>query len=77
MLLLRRRRGQSIIIGRHAEITVKIVEEKNGTITLGIEAPKAILVDRAEMYRKREAELLPPENTQEIKADQGDNYVTT
>ncbi len=75
MLLLRRRRGQSIVIGRHAEITVKVVEEKNGTITLGVEAPKAILIDREEMYRKREGELLPPESTREINTEKGDDNV--
>jgi carbon storage regulator len=76
MLLLRRRRGQSIVIGRHAEITVKIIEEKDGTITLGIAAPKAILVDREEVYRKRQAEPQAPEFSEELMTERGCHHVT-
>jgi carbon storage regulator CsrA len=67
MLLLQRRRGQSVVIGRHAEIKVKIIEEKDGNITLGIEAPKAVSIDREEMYKKRMTEFSLSQNFSEMK----------
>lgn len=54
MLVLRRSRGQSIIIDAHAKITVKILREDNGVISLGIDAPKSVSVDRLEVYLKRQ-----------------------
>jgi carbon storage regulator CsrA len=53
MLVLRRSRGQSIVIGNNAEIIVKILHEDKGIICVGIEAPKSILVDRMEVFKKR------------------------
>jgi carbon storage regulator len=67
MLLLRRKRGQSIVIGRHAEIKVKIIKEEDGVVTVGIEAPSAILVDREELYRKKEVERLAAQLPQDMK----------
>lgn len=59
MLVLRRQAGQSIVIGRHAEIVIKVLHEEKGIISIGIAAPKAIAVDREEVYRKRESERNP------------------
>lgn len=53
MLVLRRNCGQSIVIGEHAEIIVKVLREENGTISLGIDAPKKMPVDRLEIFEKR------------------------
>lgn len=55
MLVLRRTSGQSIVIGKNAEIVVKILKEDRGIISVGIDAPKAILVDRLEVYKRRQA----------------------
>lgn len=54
MLVLRRNRGQSIVIGKHAEIIVKVLEDKNGVIRIGINAPKDVNVDRLEVYKQRQ-----------------------
>ena len=54
MLVLRRIAGQSIVIGENAEITIKILQDKNGVISVGIDAPKNILVNRLEVHEKRQ-----------------------
>ena len=52
MLVLGRRAGESIRIG---DITVKIVEARNGQIKVGIDAPKDIPIVRQELEGKRDA----------------------
>ena len=54
VLVLRRIAGQSIVIGENAEITIKILQDKNGVISVGIDAPKNILVNRLEVHEKRQ-----------------------
>lgn len=53
MLVLRRVSGESIVIGKNAEIVVKILSCENGTISIGIDAPQVIQVDRLEIFEKR------------------------
>lgn len=55
MLVLRRSCGQSIVIGAYAEITIKVLREDKGVITLGIQAPRSVQVDRLEIYQKRQS----------------------
>jgi carbon storage regulator CsrA len=57
MLVLRRSCGQSFVIGKNAEIIVKILSEENGVVSVGIAAPKSIAVDRLEVYEKRQLNL--------------------
>lgn len=64
MLVLRRNLGQSVVIGRNAQITVKVLREDNGVISLGIAAPKSIPVDRLEVYEKRIENNQPHEVSQ-------------
>ena len=56
MLVLNRKLGQSIVIAD--EITIKVLEIKNGSVRLGIVAPDDTQVDRLEIYeaKKREGE---------------------
>ena len=55
MLVLNRKLGQSIVIAD--EITIKVLEVKNGSVRLGIVAPSDTQVDRLEIYEaKREGE---------------------
>lgn len=62
MLVLRRTCGQSIVIGKNAEILVKVLRDENGTISIGIDAPKSVQVDRFEIYEKRRLQALSPSN---------------
>lgn len=59
MLVLRRTRGQSIIIENNEDvIVVKIIKNENGVISIGVDAPKSITVDRQEIYEKRKSDPL-------------------
>ena len=50
MLVLSRRRDQTLVIGDNVEVTV--LEIKGGQVRLGINAPKAIPVHRGEIHAK-------------------------
>jgi carbon storage regulator len=50
MLKLRRYVGQSIHIGEH--IKVIFLEQKNGSLMIGIEAPKDVRILRSEIANK-------------------------
>lgn len=50
MLVLTRKPGESIVIGN--EVTVTIVEMRNGQVRIGIEAPRSIEVHRKEVYEQ-------------------------
>ncbi|MGC8971100.1 MAG: carbon storage regulator CsrA [bacterium] len=50
MLVLTRKRGQSILVGDDVEITVLEIDRDH--VKLGISAPKAIKVYRRELYEE-------------------------
>lgn len=54
MLVLSRKRDESIIIGDGVRITV--VDIRGDKVRLGIDAPKEVAVHRAEVYRAIERE---------------------
>lgn len=54
MLVLSRRKDETIMIGDHVEIT--IVDIKGDTVRLGIAAPKSVAVHRKEIYEAIQAE---------------------
>lgn len=54
MLVLTRKRDESIIIGDNIRVTV--VEVRGDQVKLGIEAPRAIPVHREEVYKEIQAE---------------------
>jgi len=59
MLILMRRVGERLMIGD--DVIVKILEVEGNRVSIGIEAPKNILVDREEVFNKRREEQgLPP-----------------
>ena len=62
MLVLTRKAGQSINIG--ADIIIRVFDIHNGSVKIGIEAPRELAVYREEIYEKlkehnREAARLP------------------
>jgi carbon storage regulator len=66
MLVLSRKKNESIIINDH--ITVTVVEIRGDKVRLGIDAPKDVTVHRREVYeailnqsKLREAPLAAPE----------------
>ena len=48
MLVLSRRKDESIMIGNNIKITV--MDVRGGKVRLGVEAPKDVLVHRQEVY---------------------------
>jgi|TARA_B100001939_G_scaffold243171_1_gene210595 carbon storage regulator len=50
LLVLSRRRDQTLVIGDNVEVTV--LEIKGGQVRLGINAPKAVSVHRGEIHAK-------------------------
>ncbi len=54
MLVLSRRKDETIMIGDDVEIT--IVDVKGDTVRLGIAAPKSVAVHRKEIYEAIQAE---------------------
>ena len=54
MLVISRKKGESVFIGEDIEITVTKIEE--GTVKLSISAPRSITILRKELYREIEEE---------------------
>lgn len=53
MLVLSRRAGESIVIGD--DVTITILDVRGDVVRVGIEAPRAVKVHRAELLRELEA----------------------
>lgn len=55
MLILTRKKGETICIGH--DVTVTILDIKGGAqIRIGIQAPKEVSIDRAEIRARKDAE---------------------
>lgn len=50
MLILGRRAGESLVIGDHISVTILSVEP-GGSVTLGIDAPRDLLILRKELQQ--------------------------
>lgn len=50
MLVLARKPGEAVAIGD--EISVRVLEIKNGQVKLGVEAPENVAIHREEIYRR-------------------------
>lgn len=71
MLVLRRGRGESVVIGKNAEIIIKVLHDKNGVVSLGFKAPKDVSIDRLEVFEKRQKEY----KSEEILTEDKEIYV--
>ncbi|KEH89016.1 carbon storage regulator [Clostridium novyi A str. BKT29909] len=54
MLVVKRKKGESILIGDDIEIT--IVNLDNGSVKVAIDAPKEVTILRKELYKEVEEE---------------------
>lgn len=52
MLLLSRKRGETIYIGNDIRVTVTNVDKHSGAVQIGIDAPHHIEIHREEIYRR-------------------------
>ncbi|GAB6167716.1 carbon storage regulator CsrA [Clostridium carnis] len=62
MLVITRKKGESILIGDNIEITISKIDD--GSVKLGVSAPKDISILRKEIYKAVESE-----NLEAIKID--------
>ncbi len=60
MLVLSRKKNESIVLGN--DIVITIVEIKGDKVRLGIEAPKDVPVHREEVYEAIHGPRRPPES---------------
>ncbi len=70
MLILSRRIGESIVIGKDAEIDVTILGIRGAQVRIGIAAPKDVSVHREEIYQRIQAEQQQPQGAPLIDEDQ-------
>lgn len=63
MLILGRKRNESIIIGPNGEIKLIVLNAMDGCVKLGIEAPLEIPVHREEIYLKIKKDKLRTKKT--------------
>ncbi|MDH4318051.1 MAG: carbon storage regulator CsrA [Desulfobulbaceae bacterium] len=61
MLVLTRKPGEGLVIGD--EITITIVESKNGGVKIGIEAPRHVKIYRRELYDRIREENIDAAST--------------
>ncbi|KOA21047.1 hypothetical protein CLHOM_06350 [Clostridium homopropionicum DSM 5847] len=54
MLVIKRKQGESLLIGDNIEIN--IVSLENGSVKLAISAPKSVTILRKELYKEIEEE---------------------
>jgi len=66
MLVLSRKKGQSIIIGDNIEIAV--VEIQGDTVRIGVNAPREVAVHRQEVFEQIAAENQQAQNSQGVKS---------
>ena len=57
MLVLSRKRGESIVVDH--EITITVVETSRGRVQLGIDAPAHVTIHREEIHRRIHGALAP------------------
>lgn len=62
MLVITRKKGESLMIGDNIEITISKIDD--GSVKIGVNAPKEITILRKELY-----EQVKDENKQAIKVD--------
>jgi carbon storage regulator len=63
MLVLTRRIGEAIVLGK--DVTIRVVQVDGGRVRLGISAPEGVAVNRAEVLR-RLAEWAEPDTILEV-----------
>lgn len=61
MLILTRRVGETVVIGR--EITINVVGVKGNQVRLGIDAPADVPVHRGEVSERMRIEASKPQST--------------
>ncbi len=71
MLVLSRKKNESIIIGE--DIVITVIEVRGDKVRLGIQAPREVPIHRSEVYDAIQAETLslPAEESTEVSSTDG------
>ena len=71
MLVLSRKKNESIIIGE--DIVITVIEVRGDKVRLGIQAPREVPIHRSEVYDAIQAETLalPAEESTEVSPTDG------
>jgi len=56
MLILTRRAGERLCIGRDRDVVITVLGVRGNQVRLGIEAPRDVPVDREEIYERKRAD---------------------
>lgn len=56
MLILTRRAGETLVIGKAGDITVTVLGVKGNQVRIGINAPKSVAVHREEIFERLQRE---------------------
>lgn len=59
MLVLARKKGESVLIGEQGDIKITIVGHRRGQTLLGIDAPRETPVHREEIFERIQKEKVP------------------
>ncbi len=54
MLVLTRRCGEAVVIGKDGKIRITFLATKGKQVRIGIEAPEDVNVDREEIFKKKQ-----------------------
>lgn len=65
MLVLTRKKGQSLIIGNDIEVT--IIDIQGDQVRIGINAPKSVIVHRKEIYEEIRNENVSAASNKQIE----------
>lgn len=60
MLVLGRRPGESIRIGKDIQVCITHVDLQTGYVKLGFTAPSDVVIDREEIYQRKLKDLCAP-----------------
>lgn len=66
MLVLARKKNETIKIGNN--ITITVLETRGGTVRLGLDAPRDVVILRGELEQHGEGEAAPAQMEQPVTA---------
>jgi carbon storage regulator CsrA len=69
MLVFTRKTGEAVVvtgrIGDRHLLTVKVIETLGGRVRLGFDADRDVVVDRSEVWARKNTSVVPPDSGEE------------
>ena len=73
MLILTRKKGESIVVNEH--ITITILESSDGKVKIGIDAPKNVTIHREEVFEEIKEENTTAKTKVNIDTKELNNFL--